>query len=323
MYYRIYLTLFLVCLLICFTTNAQQEKFMQKQISFQHENDAFALKGTDGYYTSGIFLNYLWLKKKQKPGNQKTIFDIGVGQKIYTPGIREVFVVTEIDRPITGYLYGSFAATTYKNKSFLKLGVAVGTIGPAAQGKRVLDLVHPVLKIDADFWDWMFDYGLKNEIGINTTADYGFSLLEGHLPSIVQLTPVSTLNLGTTFTNVSQSVTLQVGKQNKLYESGYWNSRLRNNESSAPKHRQEIFAYYKPAIMYQLYNATVQGGLFRSDKGRISDKTAPIVFSNEIGAMFSDDRLSISAHYNFTTREARLQENNQTYGGLKFSYRFQ
>ncbi|MDB5248195.1 MAG: hypothetical protein JWQ40_2589 [Segetibacter sp.] len=319
--------LFFILFLTLITTsiraqNVKPDNF-NKQFSYSIDNDAFAFRGTDGYYTNGILLNYSLLGKRNRAGIIKTIYNYELSQKIFTPGIREVYVVNELDRPITGYLYGGFSISQFtKNNRYLKLGGTIGTIGPASLGQKLLDAVHPLLKINSDFWDWMFAYGLKNEVGINAQGSYGFSLIKNSTADYFQITPVSNASLGTIYTNISQSVLLQFGKQNSMSESSFWNTRLQSSESRAPRYKTELFGYLQPELTYQVYNATVQGGLLRADKGRLVSKSAPLVFSSRAGIMYSTPRLSGGFHITFQTRETKLQETYHIFGGFHASYRF-
>jgi lipid A 3-O-deacylase len=63
-----------------------------------------------------------------------------------------------------------------------------------------------------DYWNWVWDYQLKNEMGINVHASYAQSLIDLERHSFFQISPISQLTLGTTFINAAQGVFFQVGK---------------------------------------------------------------------------------------------------------------
>lgn len=222
------------------------------QITIDTDNDVYMLNGSDGYYTNGMFINFSKLGKNNKNDQgTKTIYNYAVGHKIFTPGIREVYVVTEIDRPITGYLYGKFSISKFtRSNKFINYGLSLGTIGNNAQGEKVLKLYHPFIKINSDFWDWVWKYQLKNEIGINLHGSFAKSLINYQSSPFFQVTPQTDLTLGTTFTNISQSVIFQVGKQNSMSESSYWGARLSNSENRA--YKREFFFFYRPQVSYHL-----------------------------------------------------------------------
>lgn len=198
-----------------------------KELTAATDNDIYAMSGSDGYYTNGMAIGFSKIKKINNDKNLKTIYKYEVGHKLFTAGIREVYVITEIDRPITGYLYGKFSVNNFKKKDRLvSYGVSVGTIGKNALGEQLLKLYHPLIKINSDWWGWLWRYQLKSEIGINIEGTYAKSLLNRNKLPFIQITPVTQGTLGTTFTNLSQSILFQIGKQNNISESSYWGSAL-------------------------------------------------------------------------------------------------
>jgi len=72
-----------------------------KELSFTNENDAYLLQKNDAYYTNGLFLSYAQAKEKK---GRKRIYQLEIGQKIFTPLIRKVETTLQIDRPYCGLL---------------------------------------------------------------------------------------------------------------------------------------------------------------------------------------------------------------------------
>jgi lipid A 3-O-deacylase len=103
--------------------------------------------------------------------------------------------------------------------------------------------------------------------------------------------------------------------------SSFWNSRLQLEPSAAEK-QAELYFFYKPEIKYQLYNATIQGGLFRDDKGEITSTPESFVLSQAIGITFSIPRYCITYQVVFQGKEAISQFYNQSYASLVMAYRF-
>ncbi len=309
------------CVLILFGLLPHFSSFAQnRQLSFSLDNDAFALQGKDGYYTGGGRLSYSYTSKKSSHAFSKTINTFQLSQKLFMPGRREIFAIVEIDRPITGYLSAAFSKTFFKHNQFFKAGLEAGAIGAASLGKQTLNLVHPFLQINQKYWDWMYEYQLKSEVGLNLSGSYGFTLLPQSERTILQISPVSKATLGSLFTYVSQSVVVQFGKQKPLEEGALWNGNIGTDQSAEKDH--ELFAYAEPTIMYQAYNATVQGGLLRSDKGRIVSNSKAIVWSNTVGALYAAHRYSLQLYLTFQRKEASSQLDDQWYGGFNVAYRF-
>jgi hypothetical protein len=244
-----------------------------------------------------------------------------IGQKLFTAYSRKIYDVSEIDRPIAGYLYAKFLRSGFMTRNrFFQWGVSLGTIGKAALGKQMQNGFHKLIDVDPSLWGWIWDYQLKTEPGINLHGLYAKGLIEDKT-SFFQLTPVTNLTLGTSFTNISEVLFFQLGKLKPSGESAYWNASVEESDAGIIK-KTELFFYYLPELKYQLYNATVQGGLFRKDKGPITSSVKPFVFTQQLGALCSLDRYTLRLGVVFETKEASTQRLNHVYASIQGSYRF-
>ena len=319
----------------CISTYAQsiKSKPLQNQVSITLENDYFVFKNTDRYYTSGIFASYDKAMKPKKSTVLNKTFKIEVGQMIFKQFTRKVWPtvlvsnaypggIGVIDRPITGYLFGKYSQQIfYKKQIMLQWGASVGTIGPMSLGRQVQSGFHKTSGV-GNWWDWVWDYQLRSEVGVNLHSKFAFSIFKNKRESILQVTPITQATLGTTFTDASQSLFLQIGKTNAMHQSGFWNSRIAEKATTKPIHKNEIFFYYLPTAKYQMYNATVQGGYFLNDKGPIVSDIKPWVISHKLGAMFANDKYSFDASVVYLSKEAETQFNDHAYGSIRFAYRF-
>jgi lipid A 3-O-deacylase len=313
-------------------SSAQQKKSKPRcsQYTFTLDNDYFLLNGSDRYYTNGVFLSFDQAISAKKLSVIKKTYTIDAGQMIFKQFTRKVWPtvlvsnaypggVGAIDRPITGYLFGKYSQSSfYKKQRMVKWGVSVGSIGSLSFGKEMQSGFHKSTGV-GNWWDWVWDYQLKSEVGINTHGQFAFSVFKGN--SFVQVTPITNATLGTIFTEASQSVLIQIGKANEMHESAYWNSRVSNN-CGLLRHNTEMFFYYLPGIKHQFYNATVQGGLFAKDKGPITSEVKPWVASHKVGAMLSNGKYTFDMGVVFMGKEAASQFNNHAYGSIKVAYRF-
>jgi len=310
-------------LVLYFSSEAQisNSQLFSKQLSITTENDYYLFQGKDAYYTNGIILNYSKIHKARKNTFIKQIDQFEIGQKIYTAFSRKIYHPDQIDRPITGYLYAKFLRSDFmKHNQLFQWGVSAGTIGNAALGEQMQDGFHRLIHVDPSIWGWIWNYQLKTEPGINFHGLYAKGLLKSET-SFFQLTPVSNATLGTTFTNISQGLFFQFGKLKPISQSAYFNAALSEVRTSHIK-ESELFFYYLPELEYQLYNATVQGGLFRKDKGPIISTLKPLVFTQQLGALYSFSRYTLSLGVVFESKEASSQRFNHTYGSIQGSYRF-
>jgi hypothetical protein len=303
-----------------FSSKAQHSISYSKQLSVTTENDYYLLQGKDAYYTNGIIINYSKIHHSGKGKFIKQTDQYEIGQKLFTAFSRKIYNVSEIDRPIAGYLYVKFLRTSFlSHNRFFQWGASLGTIGKAALGKQMQNGFHKLIDVDPGIWGWVWDYQLKTEPGINLHGLYAKGLIDK--TSFFQLTPVTKATLGTSFTHISQGLFFQLGKLKPLGESAYWNASLEEKGVSVIK-KAELFLYYLPELKYQLYNATIQGGLFRKDKGPITSTVKPLVFTQQLGALCSLDRYTLRLGIVFESKEANSQHFNHTYASIQGSYRF-
>lgn len=308
-----------------------------RQISLNLDNNFFLFNGDDGYYTNGTFIKYSLIGRSTSGKVQKRIFSFELGQKVFIAHSRKILPspntqlnipggIQQIDRPIAGYLFSKISKTLfYKNRTLLELGVSIGSIGKNSLGQNLIEIWHEAIGVK-DYWNWVWKYQVKNEVGMNVHGTFGYAILPYRQRQFYQLTPISQATIGTTFTDFSQSLLFQIGKLRPLSSSSFWSSRLDHagslDENEALDQNLELFFFYKPEIRYQVYNATIQGGMFTQDKGQILSEVVPVVLSHEFGVQLSRPRFSIRYSMIFQTKEAKSQFLNQSYGnlGCSFSY---
>ncbi|MDE3183512.1 MAG: lipid A deacylase LpxR family protein [Bacteroidota bacterium] len=314
-------TFLIILLLSCFKCDAQANhpNTFSKQLSVLTENDYYLFQGKDGYYTNGLVFTYSLVHHAKKSTIIKQVNTFELGQKLFTGYSRKIYNVSEIDRPVTGYLYAKFSQSDFVSHNQLwQWGASLGVIGKASLGEGMQDAFHRLIHVNVNYWGWVWDYQLKSEPGINVHGRYAIGLLNN---SFLQLTPVSQATLGTGFTNISQGMLIQLGKFNPLHQSAYWNGSLQYKEDKSPL-RPELFFYYYPCLMYQIYNATVQGGMFRKDKGPITSPVEPFLVSQQVGAMATYKRFTLRLATTFEGKEATSQRFTHAYGSIYGSYRF-
>lgn len=311
--------------MLCFFSSQGQSvkkaKSFSQQLTVATENDRYMLQGKDGYYTNGLIINYTRAHQSKRASILKQLDQYEIGQKIFTAYSRHIYTPSEIDRPITGYLYARFTQNNFlHNNQLFQWGASVGVIGKASLGEALQKEFHRLIHIKNKWSAWVWEYQLKSEGGINLHGSYARGLLQNK-KSFFQITPVTQATLGTIFTNISQGLLLQTGKINLLSQSSYWNASIQDKKATAAIN-PELFFYYYPELTYQVYNATVQGGLFREDKGPITSPVEPFILRHQLGALFALGRYTVKLEANFVTKEASSQRYGQRYGGIYGSYRF-
>ncbi|NBP68154.1 MAG: DUF2219 family protein [Cytophagia bacterium] len=308
-----------------FAQKNQKENFNQ-QITFTGDNNFLLFNGDDGYYTSGVFLRYDRLRSKSL--HKKQVFSFELGQQLYTAYSRKILPnptsqfpggLSQIDRPVAGYLFAkSSLSTVFNNNILLSVGVSAGSVGNHSYGREIYAFWHSVVGVKSH-WNWVWDYQVEDKLGANAHVTVALPVV--HNNQRFQLTPVTEATAGTSFTELTQAVVIQYGRLLKMHNSSFWQTRLQSN-SDPENNTFELFLYLKPAITYQLYNATIEGSRYASEQRGITDKPMSWVGSYTAGLCFAKARYSLSYQFVVQTREAKRQFHHQSHASISMTYRF-
>lgn len=285
------------------------------------DNDVYIAFLKDRYYTNGLLLHYRHaLKQKTDSSNlKKRIIEFEIGQKVFSPYSAQAPNPAKHDRPFTAYLYmGSTLNWFYANESVLKLTAQIGTIGPNAFGKEVQESYHNLLGI-YKVMGW--DYQLKNEAALNFIAEYNKLLCRPNSRK-ADIIASSSVLVGNTFSGANAGLIFRLGRINSLYESISYNSLISNKASSKDKPKNELFLFTKPQINYVAYDATIEGGLFRKDKGPITFGSKPFLYSQQVGLCFSSGRWTANYIVTFKGKEVESSADPYRYASLVLLHRF-
>ncbi|MEJ8817438.1 lipid A deacylase LpxR family protein [Lacibacter sp. H407] len=311
-------------LISCFAFAKAQDStaVFTKELTFITENDNYNFTKQDRYYSNGIFLRYQWLGKQTASSKLAAkLHRIEAGHMIYNPHLNRRSleqVLEQQDRPYAGWLYASYGQTNVLNdERVLQFDGAVGILGPAAKGKEVQTNYHNFIGL-YKLYGW--ENQLLNEAGVNASLRFYQPLMEARKNMTLHATGKATL--GNTFTNASAGVLLKVGKLEAEQYSAYWTSRLGQNKQQQ-RHQTEFIFFLEPTLMAQAYNATVQGGMFRKDKGNYTSELNPFIYLIKSGIILSNRQTSFSAYYHIKQREAKTMiDPFEVYGAFAFSIRF-
>ncbi len=295
-----------------------------KELIIISENDNYNMVIKDRYYTNGFFIRYNWADKKQAAmDSEKTLSRMELGQMIFNPFFNSYSldeVLKTMDRPYAGWLYASYGKTKfYRNKAIFLYDGILGIVGPAALGKEIQSITHHLFKNDK-LYGW--EYQVKNEIGVNVSAQYYHSITNQKQSPHFTMHAMGKATLGNTFTNATVGLLLKAGRMEEEKNSAFWGGRL-SNTAVKSKNKNEIFAFLEPGLLLQGYNATVQGGLFRTDKGLYTTTLNSINYIVKTGVFISGKRNSVSAIYTLKQRETKsMIDKNEFYGLFAISHRF-
>ena len=299
----------------------------QNEFSIVSENDNYTLQLRDGYYTNGLYLKLSHAveigKRKwfNKPSIKKVINEFELGQAIFNPVKHDLTYPDQQDRPFAGYLAFSFGQRIfYKNNSLLEWGTSLGTIGPSSYAKEVQRWYHHIIGIyDVKGWP----YQLANEMNLNIKASYYKSMLYGDPETRrLNIDGFFKVQLGNAFTNASIGGTLKIGLVENHWNSSHWRAQISTENGTHPAHDHELYFFYEPAVTFQAYNAVLQGGMLVKDKGPKTVGIKPIVFSQQFGLRYAQNRITTALIYINRTKEAKTQIRNENFCSIQMAYRF-
>ncbi|TAF47244.1 MAG: lipid A deacylase LpxR family protein [Sphingobacteriales bacterium] len=308
---------------VCYQASAQSLKNYTYELGFKSDNDAYLATKQDRYYTNGLFIYFrkaLQNSKKQDTSTLvKKIWSLNIGQKMFTARSGKTQFIENVDRPITAYLYASTALQWhFKTETFIKAELQLGTIGPSALGKQTQEFIHTTLnfyKING----WQFQ--LNNAFGINLKTNYQRLLYRSQNKKTDFALPL-TLNVGSTFTGASAGLLFRIGNINPFYQSIAAESTVTVSTLSYKVKAQEFYFYAKPIINLVVYDATIQGGMFKSHQNEVVYQPVSWVFRSEVGIGYSKNRISLHASVIFKTPEIKSTASSHKYGMVAMLFRF-
>ncbi len=309
-------------LLLTAVKSYSQIKNYKNELGFKSENDSFLALGQDRYYTNGLFIHFRSASKAKKDNDYsnftKKIWSASIGQSIYNAQTGSISKISNVDRPFAAYLYGAVGLQLLNNsENSGRLTLQVGTIGPSALGEEAQELIHKTFGFyDLNGWQ----YQVKNEIGVNAILNLHYFLHRSADKKVDFSVPID-INVGNTFTGLTAGVLFRTGSLNPFYHSIATQSNVSTfNEDGV--NEKEFYFFLKPSLQLVAYDATIRGGLFRDDKGPVTFKTNPIVFSQEIGAAYAKNRWTVDFSVIFKSKETKSMLNSHQYGSFDLYYRF-
>lgn len=298
-----------LCLLPALAMAQPDSKRMYRQeISITTENDAYLLGKSDAYYTNGFFIS--WRKARNKNG-KKQVFSYEAAQMIFTPLIRKTAGPGDIDRPYCGYLGLKLGKTSFSAKdALLAFSVTVAELGRSSLGEWVQNGYHTLLHY-AKFTGW--GYQVQDALGLDLGFRYGNTLWQDSTG--IKLAPVAEVSLGMNYTTVTAGSYLCIGRYEKNRNSVLWNA------GTGTAGAKELFVFWYPQLIWQGYNATIQGGLFEKGSSAVLGRVSRWMYQQSIGICYALHRFSGRVAYVYQSKEARSQIRSQEYGSLQLSYR--
>ncbi len=323
---RLFLSLLLVLLTGIFYVSAQDTSNYKSQISFTTDNDIFVPgRDFDRYYSFGAKLGYQF-KTEQFLGLQKLFqnktdyfFSIDASIEGYTSSNAEKFAGTldvegpeNFDRPWSGLLYAKLTTTYAFERSFLKLGVLSGVMGPSSQAGALQLYWHENISDDLQYEGWQFQN--PDQLLLNTSAEflYDLSPQKESLGFFIG----GSAQLGTLYIDALPMAGFRLGLFQPLNKSVSFDNQLMGN----PK-KTEFFFQSKFGVGLVAFDGTAQGNILKSDSPfKINDLSN--AYTTMIhGLYLSNDWISLGLVYTWEYGRV-VAKSTHVYGRLQGSIRF-
>jgi hypothetical protein len=308
---------------ICLSSFSQygRDDYLQ-ELRITTENDNYAFTFNDGYYTNGFFLQYSRpVKWKINDRLVKAITGYKLGQMIFVSENWINRTAQTIDRPFSGYLFLQKAYSLFYRKGHVLLAAAdFGATGKSSYAREVQEWYHTATGLP-EVVGW--PYQLNGEASLNLSLQYNYNFFGiRNQQSNFELMGTGVINFGNAFTNASGGLVIKFGNFEDPQRSSFYNARTGRGEGERLKRNAEVFVYFHPQIIYQLYNATVQGPLFRSDKGLFVSDINKQVYMHRWGIHYAERRWTLDVHFIKKNREAASMREKERYGSISLAYRF-
>lgn len=286
----------------------QQDSYFR----ISYENDFFS--ASDKNYTQGYNLELVLPALSKNPINhlliipKNSVIKHGLAFEHigYTPSHYDLPEIQTGDRPFaSAIMLKSFVvAMDLRHKSRLSSSFSLGLIGPAAFGKEMQVGIHRATG-NKEPLGW--DNQIKNDVVLNYRVSYERQLLS--FRDVFRLQGISSLQLGTLFTNASIGFNATLGIVNSLFTSS--------------KKGFALYLYSQPSVSVIGYDATLQGGLF--------NRTSPYTIANgnierftaqlDYGIVLQTRRFYIEYSKSIISSEIKTL-GSAGWGGLKLGFTF-
>ncbi|RYY54928.1 MAG: lipid A deacylase LpxR family protein, partial [Chitinophagaceae bacterium] len=267
---------------------AAQADTMARQSAFRVflDNDFINLRGhgSDQAYTNGIRLDYFnvlsgrrglfsWMPRAGE--NSVNTTGVSAMQVMYSPEDLKKRQPDSSDFPYSGGLTASYSlhSSNPAKKFSLRSEITGGVMGPPALGEEMQRMVHRIMGfIEPKGWD----YQLKTDLLIN--VDFTAEKMLHEFGRGAELVGGANASLGSMNNAASVYAIFRAGHINP-----YFNGFLA--QTNAYRGSKKLFynIIVSPRAELQIYNALVDGGLFRRWSGRdVSKANRPTLTASEL-----------------------------------------
>lgn len=304
--------LFLCIALLMQLSFAKAEAY---QVTLILENDALSFNDKDRYYTDGLKLSM----------TLPNLFEISIGQQIFTPNDKKSFLENENDRPYAGYLYASlskhFLNESTANTRLRTAELTLGVTGPSALAEEAQNSIHSILGANkANGWD----YQVKDEFMAMLTFAQTTSMNANGIRAKQggwnwDLLPRAALSLGTPYTMLGLGGEARYGWNLPV---SFYTPVIRPANGLRLQDPEGFSVYFFAGLEGQavLWNTFLDGNI--SGKRSPSVDKYPFVANLLGGIAMSYNNFTIAYTQTLRTKEFKGQDGTHLYGSFSMTYNF-
>lgn len=263
---------FIFCLLGLWAT-AQVTQDATRQLQIYEDDDFFNVwgRGTDRAYSNGSSIGYLYMKNKKSTFLDKwllhqagadgiNVFEWSLMQIMITPNQIADTSYQPKDFYYAGALFATHALSSYNpiKKYSIRTEIVFGIMGPWALAKETQTFAHNLISYQPP-------RGWENQVPNAPLLNYNltFEVMLWHPLKELEVIGGLDAKAGTMTTSATLYSYLRYGLFNPYF--GHINPEI------ATKRRFQLYAMARPQFSGIIYNALLQGGIFRSSSGNFDE----------------------------------------------------
>ncbi len=277
------------------------------QLEFRHDNDFFLL--SDNYYSSGLFLTYRTILKKDLTGSENEQLAFTIGQEVYTPSQTQSTNSANFDRPYAGFTGLHSTWSRAKKNQLFELRLLLGIAGLNSGAGGLQRWFHTIVDItDSPLW---VDE-LPNSFHANLYFSHVREWTISSAPFGIRFAFKPNFALGTRDIYIAPEGIFYFGKRTNLSQS------IAYDQLSAVA--RECYLSFRFSYRQVLYNGLLEGNLVNNNAVFTTPSTNSVFrLGLDFNNRFKRSDYKIGIRYN--TRESPLAKAHK-YIILAYGFRF-
>lgn len=289
---------------VCFQYSSSQD--YKHEIEIGTSNDLFVWHtNTDRYYTFGVHFNYRLrsdstnILRRFFKKSQKSYHGLGFHMKAYTPGYLNG-QRDRVERPYAGWSYFEYQNSfSYQNTAW-KLILEMGILGSHSYAGDFQNWFHREISRDLTIDGW--DDQIGDIFGLNTKLEYARHIFNKRW---YDLNVVIDNSIGNIFMYSEPALVFRMGQFNAIGESTSIDNGL-----LASKDAKEFFIEAAAKLKLSLYNATIQGDIFKNDSLFEQNEINNAIFNAHFSLVYSRSKWMLKAKYFYSDGEINSNDNH-------------